>query len=281
VHEIFELKAVISILFVVTGAGALLTMLYNMGRQEKKVGPETLRKLHIAFGLSFAVLLLVLASVGAVIVSRLGDGMSLRAVLHMVLALELVAIVLLKIVIARFYRGLLRFAPVLGLIVFGLAFVVFFISTGFHVARDLGPKSAATGDGGNVHPGGDPPGDPPRDPPRDPLGDPPGEAVAVGTITASVDLAEVTDAAWDGDAKAGHAIFVLECVSCHEPDSRKSLFGPGLVGLTRREALPASGLLPTAENIWRQLVNPVGNMPSFVTFSDQEITDLLAYLRTL
>ena len=84
-----------------------------------------------------------------------------------------------------------------------------------------------------------------------------------------------------GDAKAGRAIYNNKCVGCHNADSRKSLFGPGLLGLTKWEVMKSTGEPPTPDNIREQIINPAGTMPAFTTFSKKEMNDLLAYLGTL
>jgi len=61
----------------------------------------------------------------------LGDGMSVRAVFHGVLALALLIVLALKLSIVQFYKQFLRYVPGLGMTVFSLAFAVFFTSAGY------------------------------------------------------------------------------------------------------------------------------------------------------
>jgi len=235
-----HVKLAVSIIFMAVGTVAVLTMLYMMGRPEKKTSPGALRNTHKVMGLIFTVSLLILAWIGVRLVGAMGDGMSLRAVFHAVFAVSLVAVLLLKILIVKFYRELMRFVPTMGLIVFVLAFVVFSTSAGFHFARDLSPG-----------------------------------------VTAGSSPAPRSESMPDGDVKAGHTIFKNKCLGCHSTDSRKSLSGPGLLGLMKWETLRSSGEPPTPESVRNQIVNPVGTMPAFTTFSNREMNDLLAYLGTL
>jgi mono/diheme cytochrome c family protein len=230
-------KLAASIIFMAAGTVAVLTMLYVMGRPEKKISPGALRNTHRVTGLIFTVSLIVLAWIGVRFVGAMGDGMSLRAVFHAVFATSLIAVLLLKILIVKFYRELMRFVPTMGLIAFGLAFVVFSTSTGFHFARDLRPGASAPVEVGESMPG--------------------------------------------GDVKAGRTIFNKNCLGCHNADSRKSLFGPGLLGLMKWETLRSTGEPPTPDSVREQIVNPVGTMPAFTTFSEKEMNDLLTYLGTL
>ena len=267
-----HLKLAISFLFIAVGTVAVLTMLYVMGRPEKKISPGALRNTHRAMGLIFAISLLVLAWIGSRFVGAMGDGMSLRAVFHAVFAVGLVAVLLMKILIVKFYRELMRFVPTMGLIVFALAFVVFFTSAGFHFARELRPEpSAMIEEGKDTEAGED----------AD-AGSEPAESVVAGAeVAADTGAADKSKSMPEGDVKAGRTIFNSKCVGCHNTDSRKSLFGPGLVGLMKLEALKSSGEPPTPERVRNQIVDPLGTMPAFTTFSKREMNNLLAYLGTL
>jgi cytochrome c2 len=69
--------------------------------------------------------------------AQIGEQASIRAVFHAVLALGLIIIFLLKVAIVKFFKQFLRFAPVMGILVFSFAFVVFSISAGYYTARAL------------------------------------------------------------------------------------------------------------------------------------------------
>ncbi|MCK7476585.1 MAG: hypothetical protein M0C28_02750 [Candidatus Moduliflexus flocculans] len=60
----------------------------------------------------------------------MGDGMSTRAVFHMVLAETLIALLLLKVLVVRFFKGFVKNAPALGMALFVLTLVVFLITAG-------------------------------------------------------------------------------------------------------------------------------------------------------
>ena len=234
-------KIIISLFFMAAGATALLTMLYLMGRPEKKLSPAAVRKTHRVAGIIFTILLAVLAYIGGKFVGAMGDGMSLRAVLHGVFALGLIGVFIIKILIIRHYRELMRFVPTLGLIVFVLAFVVFFTSAGFYFVVGRGPEPAA-------------------------------RAAKTG---------HGEQAGTNPESETGSAIFARNCAGCHHADSEKAMFGPGLKGLMQREALRSSGRPPTEATVRDQILSPVGTMPAFTSFSDHEMARLLAYLGSL
>jgi Family of unknown function (DUF6529) len=132
------LKTLIASLFVAAAAGAFLTMMAVFGRPEKAAAAPKLRKLHRVLGWTAVVLLVPLVYLGLSFVKEMGDGMSTRAVFHMVLAETLVALVLLKVLIVKFFRGLLKNATALGMAVFGLALVVYLITAGFMIVHGFG-----------------------------------------------------------------------------------------------------------------------------------------------
>ena len=133
----FVIKSIIGGILFIAGLFALLSMLSLMGKTERKSSPKSLRKLHKISGLVFTLLLLVNSYLGMKYWVAAGDQLSTRAVFHGILALSLLIILILKIVIVQFYRQFLKFAPVMGLTVFALTFVVFSISAGYFLLRTI------------------------------------------------------------------------------------------------------------------------------------------------
>jgi hypothetical protein len=132
------LKTLVASLFLAAAAGAFLTMMAVFGRPEKAAAAPKLRKLHRVLGWTSVVLLAPLVYLGLSFVKEMGDGMSTRATLHMVLAETLFALVLLKVLIVRFYRGLLKNATALGMAVFTLALIVYLLTAGFMLVHGFG-----------------------------------------------------------------------------------------------------------------------------------------------
>jgi len=83
------------------------------------------------------------------------------------------------------------------------------------------------------------------------------------------------------DFGRGTALFEKKCSSCHYADKEETKHGPGLKDLLKKENLPHTRRPATIENVKKQLLKPVLTMPSFSSLSDQELTDLLEYLKTL
>jgi cytochrome c2 len=133
----FWLKSILALFLLALAVSAAVSMLTIMGKTEKKADPKTLRTIHKVSGRLFLIFLLPLLFLGVRYWVKIGDQASLRAVFHAVLAWGLVTVFLIKVVIVKFYKQFFRFAPALGLFLFGLTFVVFVISAGFFVVSSL------------------------------------------------------------------------------------------------------------------------------------------------
>lgn len=96
-------------------------------------------------------------------------------------------------------------------------------------------------------------------------------------------------AAGAGDADRGKELFTSAgCAGCHSVGSDQ-LVGPGLAGVVAGKG-PYGDKLPNGEPItdasliaWIKIggVGKIGQMPGNNTLSDQELADLVAYLKTL
>lgn len=139
----YWLKTVLSVVFLLTGLVAAWAMLKAVGAADKDSGYAKLRRLHRTFGYAFGLVLVALAVLGAEFFIEEGDRLSLRAVLHGLLAVSLLFIFLFKIVLVRFYRHFLRLVPTLGMAVLILALVVFAVSAGYYVLRAVFPPETA------------------------------------------------------------------------------------------------------------------------------------------
>jgi len=134
------LKTIIASAFLLAGTGAFLTMMRIMGRPGAPGDLGKGRTAHRVFGWLYVVLLVPLVYLGVDFIGEMGDGMSTRAVFHMVLAVTLIALLLLKILVVRVFKGFVKNAPALGMALFVLTLVVFLISGGFFVLQTLAAK---------------------------------------------------------------------------------------------------------------------------------------------
>ncbi len=84
---------------------------------------------------------------------------------------------------------------------------------------------------------------------------------------------------WTAQEARGAVVFEAKCARCHYPTSTHSLHGPGLQALTKLKAMP-SGSPPTDERLTEVILHGRGMMPA-TPLTDEQLGDLLAYLRTL
>ncbi|NJM06257.1 cytochrome c [Candidatus Gracilibacteria bacterium] len=92
-----------------------------------------------------------------------------------------------------------------------------------------------------------------------------------------------------GDAARGETVFTSAgCAGCHSVGSDQ-LVGPGLAGIVNGKG-PYGDKLPNGELItdaslieWIKVggVGKIGQMPGNNTLTDQELADIVAYLKTL
>ena len=78
----------------------------------------------------------------------------------------------------------------------------------------------------------------------------------------------------------GHAVFQARCALCHYDRKFGDLHGPSLASLYKKPALP-SGAAATDERVSATVLHGRNNMPAQRGISDDELSDLLAYLHTL
>jgi len=240
-------KTILAVMLLIVGFIATLAMLYLHGGREKVRKPNRVRGVHKAFGFVFFILLLVLVFTGMRYVAWGWGEPAARSIIHVVLASALFAVFILKLLIVRFYRGLLGVVSTLGMIVFVLTVLVFSTSAGYYLARR-------------------------------------GEMLGWGEGSSSEPAEETTEPTSEiaaGNAEMGAAVYEKNCAFCHYSDRTDSKLGPGLAGVLQAEALPASGRPVTTENIVSTLENPVGTMPVFTKLTEEEVRDLIAFLETI
>ena len=84
---------------------------------------------------------------------------------------------------------------------------------------------------------------------------------------------------WTPEEARGAAVYQTHCARCHRPNDTHPLNGPGLQAITKVSSMP-SGAPPTDERLTAVIVRGRGMMPA-TSLTDDQLQDLLAYLRTL
>jgi mono/diheme cytochrome c family protein len=79
----------------------------------------------------------------------------------------------------------------------------------------------------------------------------------------------------------GQRLFQSTCARCHRADSTAPLNGPGMQGVFKRAYLP-SGRPANDETVVQTVKTGRNNMPGLgLTLDDEQIADIIAYLKTL
>lgn len=118
---------------------------------------------------------------------------------------------------------------------------------------------------------------------------PAGGAPATATPSDSTPDTQPTATPSGPDASAGETIFATNCTACHNTNADR-LVGPGLAGIgttaetrvdgqSADEYLRASILDPGAYVV--PDFGEISSMPPFPQFSDQDLENVIAYLKTL
>jgi mono/diheme cytochrome c family protein len=84
----------------------------------------------------------------------------------------------------------------------------------------------------------------------------------------------------DTQQTAGHAVYQLYCASCHHDRTSGDLHGPSLLGMYKKKYLP-SGAPANDERVTTCIVHGRNMMPPTPPLTDEQMTDLMAYLHTL
>ena len=249
--HIFSIKSLLSLvmLFMVLIAG--FTMFEVFGRTEKRFNAGTLQKAHRLNGMAFLLLYSLIAYFCLDFLVRTRTELSARAAFHLVFAVAVILLVILKILIATVYRQLYGRLQTIGMILLFATFGMIGTSAGYyllttHMGREL-PAQKAPGQ------------------PKEVLPDE--QKIAVGKDPVRI--------------ARGKEIYETKCTLCHDPAGYDKVVGPGHKHLLKNPDLPISKRPATPENVIRQLRTPFRDMPSFADLTDDQIQDLLAYLNTL
>jgi cytochrome c2 len=83
------------------------------------------------------------------------------------------------------------------------------------------------------------------------------------------------------DVEKGNEVFDEQCSMCHHADSLDRKTGPGLKLLFAKEKLESNGKPVNDANVIERIVKGAKGMPAFDNLSKEDVTDLIAYLKTI
>ena len=255
---IFFLKSVLSVLMLLPAVYGMYAMYAVFGQTPVAEHVARQKRRHRAAGYFFIVLLLIVTYLCVTFAMAARTEPSPRASLHILLALAIVALLMVKVLFLRRFRQFYEQAKAIGTVIGILSFVLVGISAGYYLAVSrLG---------------------------QDRTMDRSASYALSGPFLTVKEIGGLESGAVRTDRRSierGRVLFVSRCAACHDPKSTRTVVGPGLQGLLKNPKLPVSGNPATAESIRFQLKQPLGRMPSFAYLSHDEVEDLIAYLNTL
>lgn len=255
---IFFLKSLLSLLLFIIASAAMYFMFETLGRSTPSPATERLKRLHKGSGYLYAAIFVVISYLCIGFVAASKNDPSPRAALHITLALSIVVLFLLKVTYVRFFRQFYTHAKAIGVIMGVFSFVLVGLSGGFYLVTSRFGQDLTVD--------------------KSVYYELKGPLLTVKEIQRPGIMAIRTDRL---SVERGRTLFASKCATCHDPNSTRTIIGPGLKGILKQPTLPISGHPATAESIRFQLRQPMGRMPSFAYLSDEQVEDLLAYLNTL
>ena len=111
----------------------LLMILEASGRKERRFDPLILRKIHRGLGWYGVVSIFVLSFLCMGFLQRAGGEMSARGAVHALTGAILLSVIIVKVLIVRFYRKYFSYVPALGIIVFVFLMTTLILSSGSYL----------------------------------------------------------------------------------------------------------------------------------------------------
>jgi cytochrome c1 len=107
-----------------------------------------------------------------------------------------------------------------------------------------------------------------------------GGDLVYGTKVAPTESADTQPDSADSQIDGAH-LFDNNCSQCHYLDKQDVKTGPSLQGLFKMDKLPVSGFPVSDETVYKQIKTPYKNMPAFDKLTEEEIREIIDYLKTV
>jgi hypothetical protein len=255
---IFLFKTILAVILLIPVVIAAFTMFEVLGRIEKRYDTERMKRIHRINGYAYLILYLIISGLCLYVIARTQADLSPRSSFHAVFALAIIVLLVIKISFVYFYRHFYNKLATFGISLVVLSFLMFGASGGFFLLiTDFGTSVQKYEEAHDHHwPEAE----------RDKTSWEPSE-IKIRTDPQSI--------------QRGQALYEAKCFSCHDPESRNTIIGPGHKDILHLDKLPSSGRPATAENIAIQLRKPYRSMPSFEHLTRDEVEDLISYMHTL
>ncbi len=240
-------KLTISLILLILSLVASFTMFEIFGQNERRISMNLFKTLHRINGRIFFIVFIVGSVICIYLLSKSKTELTPRATLHAFSAVAVFLLLCLKILFIKFYRQFYSYAKLLGILIVLLTFNLIAFSTGY---------SIVVGDKLDIN--------------------------KVEINNNSKLSSEMYVMVKEGSVERGKKLFSQNCSSCHYTD-RKDFrrAAPGLKGILSEKNLPVSKKPATPENIANQIRKPFKFMPAFTDLKDEEVNDIIEYLKTL
>jgi len=247
---LFLIKSFLSLVMLILALFAMFTMFEVLGRTEKRFNVTRLMSLHRINGKIYFVLFLIISYFCLDFILQTKGELSSRATFHMIFALTIIVLLVLKVFFVRVYRQFYGLVKTLGILIALMTFGMVGTSGGYYLlvtkfGTDVVLKKSI---------------------------EEKKEVTKKAIITVRTDQESI---------RKGKELYDSKCFSCHDPESTNTIIGPGHKGILKNPTLPVSKKPATLENIMNQLRTPFKDMPSFSYLSDEELQNIIAYLNTL
>ena len=241
---IFFLKSLLSLILIFLTFIQIFTMFEIFGRADKKYNIEKLKNIHRLNGKLYFLLYIIIAYFCLDFILKTKTEPSPRATFHGVFALAVIVLLLLKVSFIRIYRQFYSQVKTIGILIALLTLGMIGTSSGYYL---LITKFGT-------------------------------EVLLKKEIPKEAKIIVKTD---PESIKKGRELYESKCSFCHDPKSTETTVGPGHKRIMKNPILPVSKKPATPENIIHQIRNPYRDMPSFSYLSDDELSNIIAFLNIL
>jgi hypothetical protein len=256
--SIFFLKSLLSLVLAVSALIAMYTMFEVFGRNGAEKSREKMKKFHRLNGIFYFLIFAFVSYYCLSFIAVTKAELSTRSTFHSIFALYILVLMGLKISYIKVYRQFYNQTKVIGLVMALLTLGVAATSGGYYLL--------VSGFGTDVS----------------------FDKLMQYKMKLTKNRVEKTDEKITFTIKTdpesvgkGKNIFDSKCKFCHDAYSSETIVGPGLQGIMKKKRLPVSERPATPENIILQLKEPFSRMPSFEYLTEEETSDIIAFLNTL
>ncbi len=139
--------SVLGVVFVIVAAVQVWLMLEVVGREKPRFNPDLLSRIHRINGYLFAALYLMFLYFMIKKVAGANAPLDTKTIIHMTLAISILPILVIKILIVRFYPNLFdTIVPLLGIGVLTLTTSLVAITGGYYLVKSASTKYVSTFD---------------------------------------------------------------------------------------------------------------------------------------